>query len=126
MNKRNTKSKQLILESIKSAHSAVSQESLQEKLGSSVDRATIYRVLNGFCEDGIVHKVIADDGKQYFAICVNCAGKKHHHNHFHFRCLNCGKLECLPSELTVGLPSGYSAVNFNGVVSGYCGVCGKV
>lgn len=123
MNKRNTKSKQLILDTLKSADSAMSQEALQERIGDAVDRATIYRVLNSFSEDGIVHKIVGDDGKHYFAVCVNCGEKKHRHNHFHFRCLECGSVECLSSEVSVALPEGYRAMNFNGVISGYCWKC---
>ncbi|RZJ69895.1 transcriptional repressor [Flavobacterium sp.] len=123
MNKRNTKSKQLILDSIKSVKHAVSQESLHEKLGDSVDRATIYRVLNSFSDDGVLHKIVGDDGKQYFAVCVNCGENKHQHNHFHFRCLECGTMECLGSEVSLKLPSGYQPTNFNGVISGVCAKC---
>jgi len=123
MTKRNTKAKQLILDSLKNTKSAVSQEILQKELGEEVDRATIYRVLNSFCDDGIVHKILSDDGKYYFAFCVNCSGKHHKHNHFHFRCLECGKIECLPNEMDVKLPQGYKSVNFNGFISGYCANC---
>lgn len=123
MNKRNTKSKQLVLDSLKSAKSAMSQETLHEKLGDSVDRATIYRVLNSFSDDGIVHKIVGDDGKHYFAVCVNCGERKHLHNHFHFRCLKCGEMECLVSEVDVKLPEGYVSQNFNGVISGFCAKC---
>jgi Fur family ferric uptake transcriptional regulator len=123
MTKRNTKAKQLILDSLRNTKSAVSQEILQKELGEEVDRATIYRVLNSFCDDGIVHKILSDDGKYYFAFCVNCAGKQHKHNHFHFRCLECGKIECLPNEMDVKLPQGYQSVNFNGFISGYCANC---
>ncbi len=123
MNKRNTKAKLLILESVKEAKSAVSQEMIQAKLGDLVDKATVYRVLNSFYEDGVVHKVIGDDGKQYFAYCNKCAVKEHKHNHFHFRCVTCGKIECLPNELNVKLPKGYRSVNFNGFISGYCSSC---
>ncbi|HEY8957338.1 Fur family transcriptional regulator [Chitinophaga sp.] len=125
MNKRNTKTKQLILETLKNAETAVSQDILQEELGDAVDRATIYRVLNSFCDDGIVHKILGDDGKYYFAFCVNCTEKKHHHNHFHFRCLECGKIECLPNEVDIKLPKGYRSVNFNGFISGYCAACSR-
>lgn len=123
MIKRNTKTKQLILESLKKTKSAVSQETLQKELGESVDRATIYRVLNSFCDDGIIHKILSDDGKFYFAFCVNCSEKAHKHNHFHFRCLQCGKIECLPNEVDIKLPQGYQSVNFNGFISGYCSNC---
>lgn len=123
MAKRNTKAKQLILESLKNSKSAVNQEILQKKLGKEVDRATIYRVLNSFCEDGIAHKILSDDGKYYFAFCLNCSEKVHKHHHFHFRCIQCGKIECLPSEVEIKLPQGYKSVNFNGFISGYCSNC---
>jgi Fur family ferric uptake transcriptional regulator len=123
MAKRNTVSKQMILESLKKSQSAVSQETLQKELGNTVDRATIYRVLNSFCEEGIIHKILGDDGKFYFAICMNCSEKKHRHNHFHFKCMTCGKIECLPNEMEVQLPQGYQSVTFNGFISGYCSDC---
>lgn len=123
MLKRNTKTKQLILDSLKNSKSAVSQDILLKELGDEVDRATIYRVLNSFCDDGIVHKILSDDGKYYFAFCVNCSEKSHQHNHFHFRCLSCGKIECIPNEIEVKLPVGYQSVNFNGFISGYCADC---
>jgi len=126
MNKRNTKTKQWILETIKNSGSAVSHEALQAELGDTMDRATIYRVLNSFCDDGLVHKITGDDGKQYFAFCAHCGQKKHRHNHFHFRCIHCGKVECLPTEMNIRLPEGYRSVNFNGFVSGYCGLCNQV
>lgn len=113
----------MILESLKKSQSAVSQETLQKELGNTVDRATIYRVLNSFCEEGIIHKILGDDGKFYFAICMNCSEKKHRHNHFHFKCMACGKIECLTNEMEVQLPQGYQSVTFNGFISGYCSDC---
>ncbi|WP_299181913.1 Fur family transcriptional regulator [uncultured Chryseobacterium sp.] len=123
MAKRNTRAKQLIMDSLRNKKTAISQEILQKELGETVDRATIYRVLNSFCDDGIIHKILSDDGKYYFAVCLNCSEKKHRHNHFHFRCLQCGKIECLAQEIEVALPQGYQPVNFNGFISGYCSEC---
>lgn len=123
MAKRNTASKQMILGFLKKSESAVSQEILQKELGEAIDRATIYRILNSFCEDGIVHKIWGNDGKFYFAVCMNCSEKKHKHNHFHFKCITCGKIECLPNEMEIHLPEGYQSVTFNGFISGYCKEC---
>ncbi|MCJ8152343.1 transcriptional repressor [Chryseobacterium sp. SSA4.19] len=123
MIKRNTVSKQMILEFLKKSKSAVSPDTLQKELGKAVDRATIYRVLNSFCEDGIIHKIPGDDGKFYFAVCINCSEKTHRHNHFHFKCIACGKIECLPHEMEVHVPEGYQSVTFNGLISGYCKEC---
>lgn len=124
MKRRNTKSKSDVLALLQNSESALSHEIINEKL-KEIDRATIYRVLNRFCEDEIVHKIVGDDGKQYFALCVNCNQKKHkhHHNHFHFRCLDCGKVECLPEKVNIPLPKGYTSESFNCLISGYCDDC---
>ena len=123
MSKRNTKTKRLILESLRSANTAMSQDGLQSLLGDAVDRATIYRALNSFSEDGLVHRVVGDDGKQYFAVCLNCDRIDHVHTHFHFRCTSCGKVECMRQELDLHLPEGYRISGFNAVISGTCDTC---
>ncbi len=123
MKRRNTDSKKAILELLESSKSALSHDMIQGTISRNIDRATIYRVLNRFCEDKIVRRIVGDDGKQYFAYCINCVEKKHKHNHFHFRCTQCGKVECLNEEVKVGLPEGYQMHNFNGIVSGLCSDC---
>ncbi|TGV03547.1 Fur family transcriptional regulator [Flavivirga rizhaonensis] len=125
MKRRKTQSQEEILEILKDSNSALNHDMLQAKLTTKIDRATIYRVLNRFSDDGLVHKVIGDDGKQYFAFCLNCdkEKKQHSHNHFHFKCLKCGKVECLKNEIDVSLPKGYTTEAFNGLISGYCSNC---
>ena len=125
MKRRKTQSKTEILEMLESSGNAMSHDMIQSGLDSKVDRATIYRVLNRFCEDGKVHRIVGDDGKQYFAICSNCGKKKqvHSHNHIHFRCLQCGTVECLDRELSIPLPQGYVAKVHNLVISGFCEEC---
>lgn len=123
MKRRNTKSTTEVLSIFNNSITALSHEMLQEKLETKIDRVTIYRILSRFIEDGVIHEIIADDGKKYFALCDNCEGNHHHHNHFHFRCLTCGNVECLEEEVNVNLPKGYEAVTFNGLVSGYCLNC---
>jgi Fur family transcriptional regulator, ferric uptake regulator len=95
MKRRNTPAKNTILSILNSVNKAVSQEDIENEVKGTMDRVTIYRVLNGFCSDGLVHKILADDGKTYFALCQNCEEHQHTHNHFHFRCMKCGNLECL-------------------------------
>ena len=123
MKRRNTPAKTAVLAALEQANTALSHDKLREKITTSIDRATLYRILNRFCDDGLVHRIIADDGKQYFALCEGCVHDDHQHDHFHFRCLECEKVECLTSEISVRLPRGYRAQNFNGVISGVCGNC---
>lgn len=67
----------------------------QNELGEAVGRVTIYRILNIFCKDGIIHRILGDDRKFYFASCMNCSEKTHRHYHFHFKCMACRKTERL-------------------------------
>ncbi|NHN25411.1 transcriptional repressor [Flavobacterium jejuense] len=122
MNRRKTKSKRDVLEALKSKGSAMSHEML-EAVVEDYNRATIYRILNRFREEGIVHRIVGVNGKQYFAICTNCEKENHNHNHIHFQCNTCEKVECLNEELQINLPKGYVLEGFNGLVSGLCSNC---
>ena len=124
MKRRQTATKAAVLNSLKEAGAALSHEMIQKRIETDVNRATIYRILNRFCEDGLIHRIVADDGKQYFAVCQTCETDQHHHDHLHFRCLSWDKVECLDHEIQLDLPGGYQAKNFNGIVSGYCANCG--
>jgi len=123
MKRRSTPAKQAVLDILKSSKVALSQEDIEQKVKGTMDRVTVYRILNSFCEDGYTHKILSDDGKYYFAICLNCTEKKHQHNHFHFRCLNCQQVECLSENVNVQLPKGYELVHINCLLTGYCKNC---
>ena len=124
MNRRNTPTKEAILNLLLSSRKALSQDAIERQLDIEINRATIYRVLNRFCEDEIVHKIIADDGKQYFAICkkyMNPPEVVQHH--FHFRCLSCDSIECLEERVEYSIPNGYKIQNANCVLTGICNNC---
>lgn len=123
MNRRKTASKEIVLQLLEASSSALSQDRLEEQVGDLMDRVTIYRVLNRFCDDGIVHKIVSDEGKFYYALCRDCKTSHHSHDHVHFRCLVCQKVECLPNEIKPKLPSGYQCLLSNYWISGYCADC---
>lgn len=123
MKRRNTPAKNTILTLLKSANAAMSQEMIETSVKGEMDRVTIYRVLNSFCEDGITHKILADDGKYYFALCRSCKEEEHDHDHFHFRCITCQKVECLEEQVSLKLPQGYVQKSITSWVMGYCSAC---
>lgn len=124
MKRRNTPSKQAVLTMLQNAGSALSQDMIEAQMKGIMDRVTIYRVLNTFCEDGITHRILSDDGKYYYALCHSCSDTSHSHDHFHFRCLSCAVVECLPQQIVLTLPQGYRMATANCWVSGYCKSCG--
>ena len=101
----------------------MSQEAILRQMDVGADRATVYRILNRFCEDEILHKIVADDGKQYFAVCVKCDENTLPANHFHFRCTQCETIECLPSLVVYSLPKDYKVEHMNCVLIGVCKDC---
>lgn len=121
--RRNTATKEAVLSLLTSKRKAMSQDAIVKQMEINADRATIYRILNRFFEDEIVHKIVADDGKQYFAICVKCDENSMPANHFHFRCTKCDTIECLPTLVKFSLPEKYSVEQMNCVLVGVCKDC---
>ena len=124
MKRRNTPAKEAVMRVLTQAGKPLSHETIGQKAEVPMDRATVYRVLNRFCEDGVVHRIIAEDGKQYFAICTNCGKEKAIDYHFHFRCLGCQTIECLKESVHFSIPQGYKFEGVNAMITGYCNKCG--
>lgn len=123
MIRRNTPTKDAVLNVLANSKKAMSSDAVMRKVDISIDRATIYRVLNRFYEDGILHKIVAEDGKQYFAICIKCEEQKLTDHHFHFRCTKCETIECLPVAVQFSLENGYQVESVNCILTGICKDC---
>jgi Fur family transcriptional regulator, ferric uptake regulator len=121
--RRNTVTQEAVLVVLTNKRRAMSQDAIMRELSVDADRATVYRVLNRFCEDEIVHKIVADDGKQYFAVCVKCDENTIPDNHFHFRCIKCETLECMPSIVEFSVPKNYQVQRMNCILIGVCKDC---
>ncbi|MDY0779432.1 Fur family transcriptional regulator [Tenacibaculum sp. IB213877] len=123
MKRRNTPTKEAVLDLLLRSGKAMSQDAIQERIDIDINRATIYRILNRFCEDGVLHKIVAEDGKQYFALCVKCDESKKPLHHFHFRCTQCDTIECLPIPVIFSIDTAYSVETVNCVLTGTCKEC---
>lgn len=123
MIRRSTPTKEAVLNLLADSRKAMSPDAIMQKIAIRIDRATIYRVLNRFCEDGILHRVVAEDGKQYFAVCIKCEEKKLADHHFHFRCTQCQTIECLPNQVKFSLEKGYTVESVNCILTGICKDC---
>lgn len=90
------------------------------------DRVTLYRTLNSFLESGILHKIPNDLGTATYGLChETCGPAEHNHDHVHFKCNDCGKLECLDdlNVPNVSVPTGYRISQVNMIVDGTCVEC---
>jgi len=123
MRRRNTPTKEAVLAVLSKSGKAMSQDSIEMEIDIAINRATIYRVLNRFCDDGVLHKIVAEDGIQYFALNDNQAEKTIEHNHLHFRCVKCKAIECLHGEVNFSIPNGYLVEDVNCILTGVCKDC---
>lgn len=116
-----------ILQSFQNFNFALSHGDLEERFGERFDRVTIYRTLKTFVEKGIIHKVLDDEGGTKYALCRNseCSHDNHHHDHVHFKCLQCGNTTCIESVHIpmFTLPEGYKRTEVNMLVQGTCPKC---
>lgn len=113
-----------------SAHAGkgLSELELEQQIAPKMDRVTIYRTLNTFVEEHIVHRINDDEGVTRYALCATDCGHAHKvlHDHVHFKCDACKTTECLENLLTdvvINLPLGYQMREKNFLVVGLCSEC---
>lgn len=91
------------------------------------DRVTLYRNLAIFTENGVLHKIPNDSGMITYGLCYDtCSSEGHHHNHLHFKCDECGSIECLDVSVPhISIP-GYQINEANLILTGMCKSCGQI
>ena len=102
-----------------------------EKLPPYTDAVTVYRTLNTYNTKGVIHRVRGEDRVWRYAL--GDATEHAKHQHPHFVCEVCSRLECLkdaeiPATFlkSLGVPKGY-AINYPEVVlHGTCPKCAKL
>ncbi|MGK0255575.1 MAG: Fur family ferric uptake transcriptional regulator [Arcobacteraceae bacterium] len=104
-----TTARLVLLEILKSANKPLSYEDIKSDI--SMDKATFYRNIGKFEEQGILNSFESNDKKRYFELRLI--------PHAHFVCVNCNKIECL-SDLEIKL-DGYLVNNV--IVNGKCKDC---
>jgi Fur family transcriptional regulator, ferric uptake regulator len=90
-----TKSRVALLEFLKDSPCAFTFSEIENQLPISIDRTTIYRILQKYVSTDLVLKMVDSNG-----ICMymfNPHDHNTHRPHPHLRCKKCGKVCCLPS-----------------------------
>ncbi len=113
-----------VLRLLREAPTPVSHAEIEERLGEpTMDRVTLYRVLDWLVASGLAHK--SADAHRVFRFSV--ASLSEHATHVHFRCEQCGAVYCLDASLPVApaLPPGFSLTRLDFDLRGICANCGK-
>ena len=88
----------------------------------TVDRVTVYRVLEWLVVNGLAHRIAGDDRTWRF----NAAAGGHAQAHAHFECNGCRRVICLEDVATprrVPVPLGYRSQHVEVTVKGFCAAC---
>ena len=107
---------------------ALSQGDIELKLQAAFDRVTIYRTLKTFLSQGLIHKVLDDQGGAKYALCKDLChqGEQvHQHDHVHFKCNECGQTICLEDIIIpkIQLPDRFLKQESNLLIQGICKEC---
>lgn len=96
---------------------------LEEEFRDS-DRVTLYRTLHAFTEHGVLHKIPDESGFATYGLCHNtCDPEDHYHNHMHFKCTECGNIECLEQHVPTITVPGYQVTQADLILKGTCNTC---
>ena len=98
-----------LLEILKEANRPLCYEEIKNDI--SMDKATFYRNISKFEEEGILNAFESNDKKRYFEIKLK--------PHAHFVCVECNKVECI-KDVDIALP-GYEINNV--IINGTCPSC---
>ncbi len=131
-----TPARKALLQLLAASTHAITHAQIEEKLGTDYDRVTIYRTLHTFENEHLVHKILSDTGGWAYAICRSCEEEEHahphpahkhqhHHHHAHFKCERCALTFCLEDTAIppIPMPAGYSAKDWQLLVTGICEQC---
>jgi len=102
---------------------ALSHSEVEQELGNTFDRVTLYRILKAFEKEGIIHS-IATEGATKYAL-SHLHNNKIGENHFHFHCNKCKKTFCLPetSVPKFNFPKNLKVTEVNLNAVGVCENC---
>jgi Fur family ferric uptake transcriptional regulator len=121
-----TEGRKVILDLFLSADGALAHADIEKNKQIAFDRVTVYRTLQTFVDNGIIHQIPTTDNTILYALCKdNCEAGHHHDEHVHFICNECNSTTCLDDVIVppVKLPKGFSPVQAAMIVKGICNDC---
>jgi Fur family transcriptional regulator, ferric uptake regulator len=121
-----TDSRKIILELFLKTEGALAHADIEKNTTVNFDRVTVYRTLQTFTENGIIHQIPTTDNTILYALCKDkCEAGHHHDEHVHFICVDCEKTVCMEEVVVpqVKLPKGFVPLQSAMIVKGTCNEC---
>lgn len=121
-----TEGRKIILDLFATSTGALAHADIESQTSVAFDRVTVYRTLQTFVENGIIHQIPTTDNTILYALCKdNCEAGHHHDEHVHFICNDCDITTCLDNVTvpSIKLPKGFKPLQTAMVVKGICNDC---
>ena len=117
-----------VLEVLSGGRDSMDVTQVHAKLSFHTDVVTVYRTLNTLVKKGLAHRVRGPERSRRYAAGDPLDASRHQHPHF--VCATCGKVECLdrvavPADLvrTLRLGRGYTVSYAEVILHGVCPGC---
>lgn len=123
---KNTPFRNELLNLFHKARASLMVEEIKNMLKTSKDKVTIYRALEAFEQNGLIHRVPDSDNLIRYALCQSGCDKHHHrHNHAHFICNICNETYCMDHIKTpeVEVVDNFKVLNSKLTLEGICSYC---
>lgn len=117
----------LVLKELLKASNPVNLADLEASLGFSMDKASIFRVLELFAEKDVVH-VIEDGSRSLkYELCHSETKHSISDQHAHFYCEHCKETYCLETARVpmIDIPDGFTPHSINYMIKGICPKCSR-
>lgn len=117
----------LVMKELMKASNPVNLADLEVLLEFSMDKASIFRVLELFAEKDVVH--VIEDGSRSLKYELCHSGTKHSiaDQHAHFYCEHCKETYCIETAIVpmIDIPNDFIPHSINYVIKGICPKCSK-
>ena len=120
---RKTKSVNLILDVFRENQNALSGVHLVKHLKASMNKTTVYRILDRLEQEGLIHSFTGKEGLKWYAKCSTCTSEQHADFHPHFQCKTCGTVECLSIDIAIPKISDRKIDSAEIMLQGICPNC---
>lgn len=120
---RKTKSVKILLEAFGNSRNALPVVDLVRQFQNSMNKTTVYRILDRLEDQGLLHSFVGKDGLKWVARCQGNVQSNNLNGHPHFQCKQCGKTECLTIEVSIPSVPNHRIDSTNLLLIGQCEDC---
>ena len=121
---RKTKTVESLISFFNQSKSPISILELIDKFDGTMDKSTVYRILERLEDSNILHSFIGNDGlKRYAKFKDEESSSNEEGMHPHFVCNDCGNSSCLPIKITIPSVQDYIIESAEHLLTGRCKNC---